>query len=549
MNIKGKVTSKERFTDLLRALSESGKTGTLIVVDRNVERRLFFEAGAIVAAASTAPGESFGRLLVERAIIQEQVLQNAERVSGARAALLGRRLVDLGVVSEEEIQLSIRLKAKKTIGEIISGSNGSFEFTDERMPDGNRVPVSIDMGSLLCDDAEGLQGSRTPPTPTASRESKPPPLPGHDPPSDPMLAVLERFSERPTSATPPSPSGTRTPSAPSLSEGPAPSPAPRGRSGHATAVPPPSRRTFPLLGGAILIASLALLAAGYWFFQRGGNKESAGHPAEPDLIANRDVPQPSAPPRVGNGEPAAAQGGLARERREDIPPSAASGAVKERTAMPAPDLARPNSKATPGPPSSSPVQAKPVSESPAVLVPAPAAPPLVDKDPGPTSTPQGAAVGTEPAPAPTVSEKASESKTQPAGTANTEQAAPPGWGSAVFAPKSAVVRVSPLSGAGVQPGGIVEPGPDVIDPVLLEQPKVKYPEEAKRRKIETVVRVRVLVDERGTVLEAKVQEPVGYGLDEAAVEVALKARFIPATKGTVQVKMWTVLPLVYRLKK
>ncbi|MCI0407474.1 MAG: DUF4388 domain-containing protein, partial [Acidobacteria bacterium] len=296
MNIKGKVTSKERFTDLLRALSESGKTGTLIVVDHNVERRLFFEEGAIVAAASTAPGESFGRLLVERAIIQEQALQNAERVPGERGALLGRRLVALGVVSEEEIQLSIRLKAKKTIREIVSGPNGSFEFTKERMPDGNRVPVSIDMGSLLSDDAQGLEGSRAPRAPTPSRESKPPPLQVQDAESDPMLAVLERFSGRPSSATSAlSPSGTGTPPAPSLSEGPAPSPAPRGRSAHATAVPPPSRRTFPLLGGAILIATLTLLAAGYWFFQRAGNKESAGHPAESDLIASRDVPQPSAP--------------------------------------------------------------------------------------------------------------------------------------------------------------------------------------------------------------------------------------------------------------
>ncbi len=525
MNIKGKVTSKERFSDLLRALSESGKTGTLIVFDRNVERRLFFEEGAVVAAASTAPGESFGRLLVERAIIQEQALHNAEGVSGARAALLGRRLVDLGVLSEEEIRLSIRLKAKNTIQGMISGPNGSFEFTDERMPNGNRVPVSIDMRSLLSDDAPGPEGNWTARAPTASRESKPPPPQANAPASDPVLAVLERFSERASSTAP----------------------AARGRSAQVTAVPPRSRRTFPLLGGALVVASLTLLCAGYWFFQGARSKESGGPPAEPDLVTNHDVPQPSAPSGVGNGEPAAAQGGPAGERREDIPPSAASAAVRQPTALPAPGLARPNDKATPAPAPSPPLQAKPVNERSQVPAPAAAAP-SVDKDPSPTSTQQGAAVGTEPAPSPTLSEKASESTPQATATANQEPAPPPGWGSAVFAPKSAVARVSPLS-AGVQPGEPVEPGPDVIEPVLLEQPKVKYPDEAKRRKLEAVVRVRVLVDERGTVLQAKVEEPVGYGLDEAAVEAALKARFIPATKGTAPVKMWTVLPLVYRLKK
>jgi protein TonB len=122
-----------------------------------------------------------------------------------------------------------------------------------------------------------------------------------------------------------------------------------------------------------------------------------------------------------------------------------------------------------------------------------------------------------------------------------------GWNSAIFAPKPAIVKSEP-SEAGVQPGALVEPGPDVIDPVLIEHPELKYPNEAKRRKVEAVVRVRVLVDENGSVLEAKVEKPVGHGLDEAATQVALGAKFIPATKNTVAVKMWTVLPLRYSLK-
>ena len=35
----------------------------------------------------------------------------------------------------------------------------------------------------------------------------------------------------------------------------------------------------------------------------------------------------------------------------------------------------------------------------------------------------------------------------------------------------------------------------------------------------------------------------------SALSVAARAKSIPATKGTVFVKMWTVLPLVYQLKK
>jgi TonB family protein len=102
----------------------------------------------------------------------------------------------------------------------------------------------------------------------------------------------------------------------------------------------------------------------------------------------------------------------------------------------------------------------------------------------------------------------------------------------------------------VKVGDLVEPGPDVIDPVLIEHPKLKFPKAAKKQKIrEMVVRLRVLVDENGNVLEAKLDKPVGNGFDESAMKVARQARFIPATHGRVQVKMWTELPLHYRQKK
>jgi TonB family protein len=164
------------------------------------------------------------------------------------------------------------------------------------------------------------------------------------------------------------------------------------------------------------------------------------------------------------------------------------------------------------------------------------------------TTQQESVIETQPPASPSVAETGSESVVAPSSEANKGQAETAGWGGAIFAPKPVIVADS-SSQPSVQRGDLVEPGPDVIEPVLIEHPELKYPKQAKRRKVEAVVRVRVLVDENGTVLEAKLEEKVGYGLDEKALEVAQKATFIPATKGTVQVKMWTVLPLAYRLKK
>src|SRR5262249_14375515 len=57
------------------------------------------------------------------------------------------------------------------------------------------------------------------------------------------------------------------------------------------------------------------------------------------------------------------------------------------------------------------------------------------------------------------------------------------------------------------------------------------------------IRVRVLVDEDGKVLEAAVREgdPAGLGFNEAALEAAKKTRFQAATRDEIPGKMWTEL--------
>ena len=78
MRIRGKVAGKDQFLGLLGSLVESKKTGALIVTASGVVRGIFVEEGAIVAATSTNNEESLGNLLVERGIIQEHDLYNAE---------------------------------------------------------------------------------------------------------------------------------------------------------------------------------------------------------------------------------------------------------------------------------------------------------------------------------------------------------------------------------------------------------------------------------------------------------------------------------------
>jgi len=109
---------------------------------------------------------------------------------------------------------------------------------------------------------------------------------------------------------------------------------------------------------------------------------------------------------------------------------------------------------------------------------------------------------------------------------------------------SAPAEPAPEPPPRVRLGDLVTVGPGVKPPELLSTPEVRYPPMARRLGKEAVVEVRLLVDETGKVARAEtVGTPFGFGFEEAALDAARKARYRPATKEGVRVKMWTSVKL------
>lgn len=101
----------------------------------------------------------------------------------------------------------------------------------------------------------------------------------------------------------------------------------------------------------------------------------------------------------------------------------------------------------------------------------------------------------------------------------------------------------------VQVGEMAEAGPGVVAPQLVSFPKPEYPPVARTLRVEGVVTVSVLVDENGRVQDVRMAEPIKQkvGLNEVALASARNARYRPATKEGVRVKMWTRLRIPFKL--
>ncbi len=95
---------------------------------------------------------------------------------------------------------------------------------------------------------------------------------------------------------------------------------------------------------------------------------------------------------------------------------------------------------------------------------------------------------------------------------------------------------------------MVEQMPALIGGFAGLQAKVKYPEIARRMKVEGRVIVQFIVDENGTVYDPSVVRGIGSGCDEEAVRVLKEhAKFVPGRQDGHPVKVKFSLPVIFKL--
>ena len=162
------------------------------------------------------------------------------------------------------------------------------------------------------------------------------------------------------------------------------------------------------------------------------------------------------------------------------------------------------------------------------------APAQQEPEPRPVQRPEPAA----PAPQTAAPQPSAPVEQEPAVSAPAEKpSAPPQQAPAPVQPAKPQVRV----------GDLVQAGPGVATPKLVSKLEPRYPPAAKRLNRAAQVDIKVLVDERGRVLDAeRIGAKAGFGFDEAALDAAQRAQFQPATKEGVKVKMWTTLRVSFK---
>ncbi len=169
MGITGNLKTMA-LAELLQWLSQGQKTGTLVFDSDKFEKHIVFERGTIISSASTDPAEYLGNFLTARAMVTDEQVDEALARQETEGKLLGSLLIEIGAITEEQLQEVLLLKAEESIYDIFTWEKGDFRFLDGEVPEETMVPMALDVQWIV------LEGSRRVDELARLREHIPSPL-------------------------------------------------------------------------------------------------------------------------------------------------------------------------------------------------------------------------------------------------------------------------------------------------------------------------------------------------------------------------------------
>lgn len=180
MAVKGDLSTMP-LPELLQWLGGNGKTGNLEVEREKVCKQILFSQGTVIAAASNDPKELLGHFLVSRGQITEELLGIALEHQESTGKPLGTTLVEMGVLSTDDLIRNLSGKAEETIFSLFDWEDAVFRYEDTLTAEDPPFPICIRVEDILLrgvqriDEVNRIRGVFNDPGIVPQRTNKLPP--------------------------------------------------------------------------------------------------------------------------------------------------------------------------------------------------------------------------------------------------------------------------------------------------------------------------------------------------------------------------------------
>ncbi|MEW6364615.1 MAG: DUF4388 domain-containing protein [Acidobacteriota bacterium] len=141
--------------DVLTFLNLLKKTGTLTIEGAGSKKRVFFERGEIIFAASEDPNERLDTFLIQRGkITPEQSAEAGRRMlSGMR---FGRILVAMGLLTPSELWTAVQSQVLEVVYSLFPSKDGMFFFDETPEPYEEKIRLSSSFTNIMMEGVRRL---------------------------------------------------------------------------------------------------------------------------------------------------------------------------------------------------------------------------------------------------------------------------------------------------------------------------------------------------------------------------------------------------------
>jgi PAS domain S-box-containing protein len=135
--------------ELFIAAGQQEKSGTLFIVSGTAEKKFFLSGGRIHSCASNATRLHLAELLIRNGIITEEQRGRAIDVSRETGIALGRILVIMNAVSEQQLITAMHQKIDEEVVELFTLTEGRSLFVEGEVPLMQMIPLRVDATLLI----------------------------------------------------------------------------------------------------------------------------------------------------------------------------------------------------------------------------------------------------------------------------------------------------------------------------------------------------------------------------------------------------------------